>query len=400
MIVDPMRVIIAATIICLASGDLRAAIQLPLQGWFRAGKCMPVFIDSSDASATLSSDGIVPTHVASGHDGVVPVLVLSTAARELDQHPLRALAPNQRLVGMTIDAPDLLTQLFAAETVVPIRLDPARPLSGPMLAWEALDAVILEAPPRPAQLPELLSLGVAIVVRSDSRPNEQWPWEQLGNAWVLRPNLAGPIGSTGGESAYLAALGWRPTMSASLRRQIVLAGAICALLIMATLLVRTRRAIVLTLMVALLCCVAIEWWRRAQPATRSAQAQVMIARGPMTQVDAWQYVVAARETVERTTSRPIIIDPGHASRCELKLGREADGGLKWQFKLAPGNRMVLLNRRMRVGTETPVIPDAKVSPLYELARQSYLAPGEEIQGAIPAPVTSDEGWLGILISSP
>jgi hypothetical protein len=36
--------------------------------------------------------------------------------------------------------------------------------------------------------------------------------------------------------------------------------------------------------------------------------------------------------------------------------------------------------------------------LYDLARQLYLRSGDRIVGAVPAPVTPDERWMGILIN--
>jgi hypothetical protein len=374
------------------------AVRLPLDGYFRPGQCMPVLIEANHTGLTIRADGIVPTEVAAGRNGIVPVLVPGSSAGTIEGTALRPLGPNERLVGFTAEPFELARELFPGATIIPVRLDPSRPLPGPALAWEALDAVILDSAPDPAQLPDLLATGIDIAVRSDAAPDARWPWQRFGDAWVLRVESSGPDGVIAGPPAYLPAMSWQSGTPAALRRRIVLAGAVVALLVLSTLLIRSRAGIALTLLAAVLGCAAIEYWRRAQPEFRRADGNIIVARGALAVVDQWTYLSAVTDTRERSTSRPVLFDPAQAQRIQLALACEADGSMRWHCALPRGNRLALLARRVRVVVETAVLPDPAQSPLYDLARQLYLRSGDRIVGAVPAPVAPDERWMGILIN--
>src|SRR5437867_3467375 len=72
--------------------------------------------------------------------------------------------------------------LFPGKVIVPVALDLGRPLLMPAAAYEALDAVLLDAPSAArvteSQLSVLLAGGVAVAVRSDEKPAGGWPWHR------------------------------------------------------------------------------------------------------------------------------------------------------------------------------------------------------------------------------
>src|SRR5947199_6526108 len=109
---------------------------------------MPVRVSARDAgsSVEIGGEGVVPVRLMlrdGRFDGVVPLLVMDEP-RGIGDRPMRQVGSEQRLVGFTtIDIP-LAQEMFPGETIVPIQLSAADPLNGAAVAWETLDAVVLD----------------------------------------------------------------------------------------------------------------------------------------------------------------------------------------------------------------------------------------------------------------
>src|SRR5690349_10765325 len=95
------------------------AIQFPLDGYFRPGRCMPVVVPANSGPWTFHGDGMVPTVVPAGYGGVIPVLILQAPADSAPQQTsFRSLAPNERLVGIVGSDQTGIDSLFPGERPV------------------------------------------------------------------------------------------------------------------------------------------------------------------------------------------------------------------------------------------------------------------------------------------
>jgi len=230
------------------AGRAPAANAYLLDGYFHPGRCMPVRVSPGNGETLLSGDGMIPTIVPIAYGGVVPVLVLEAPVDSSGQTGLRVLSPNDRLIAIVGSSEAAAAvDLFPNEKPpIVVRVDPSVALTGPSLAWETLDAVVLDRPPEPEKVEKLLAMGVVIAMRTQDVPDHQWPWRREGELWVVRPQLVGPGGAIGGEAVHLPTVGWDVRLPSATKRQIVLAAALVSLLLISALLVRHgRRSIVL-----------------------------------------------------------------------------------------------------------------------------------------------------------
>ena len=91
--------------------------------------------------------------------------------------PLHALAADDRLVGCATRDEALVNDLFPGRHVITIDLDPTNPLPGPSIAWDALDAVVVDSID-PKRIGPLLATGMVIAVRTEAMPDQTWPWRR------------------------------------------------------------------------------------------------------------------------------------------------------------------------------------------------------------------------------
>src|SRR5262245_45389130 len=219
------------------------SISLPLQGFYRPGQYMPVRVSVEHGPSTaeclqIEADAAIATRlpIVNGRaSAVVPVFPFDTlhrlrwslrdangselAGAEVDG-ALRRLGPEQRLVGSSSGDIDLARELFKDASIVPIRLDPLDPMPGPAASWQSLDVALLDSLPAQNKLEALLSGGVIIATRSASRPDNRWPWRQVGSLWVLDPALAGPRMGAADPVIFSPVQGWEGEWPLAVRRQI------------------------------------------------------------------------------------------------------------------------------------------------------------------------------------
>jgi type II secretory pathway pseudopilin PulG len=386
--------------VCAIASVAGAAIRLPLEGYYRAGRFMPVMIESGDAITELLADGALTTEVAKGRTATVPLLMLGVSVPSVQNVPLHVLGANDRLVGFTGNESGVAAQLFPGQICIPVRIDPTVLLSGPTIAWESLDAIVLENPIESKRTSELLAAGITIAIRLAAPPDSTWPWQRVGEYWVLRHEPAGPLGSIEGEAVYVPLQAWQPGQAAHLRRQVVLVAIAMSLAMISTLLIRRpRQSLIAMIIVALLCAAVVEVWRRQQPSVRSAEGSVVVAQNGLLQTDQWQFEVASASgsgIQSVAADRPVLVDELQADRLHLRARCDTQGNLSWQFELPSGSALALLSRRLdRAEPMEATTSTSRRSPLNDLARRVYLRSGLRIVGEI----SEDEAdrWPGVLL---
>lgn len=360
---------------------------------------MPVRIAQGPAFIKLEGDGSVTTEVTSGRWGVVPMLVLSNTPGPMRagglEFPLRVLAPSERLVGVVGNDDRIASQLFPGQTVIKIRLDPTDPMPGSALAWEVLDAVVLEAPLDNRRLLEFVAGGTIIAVRSNQAPDPSWPWRKLGDHWVLDVPIRGPIGSIAGETAYLPAEGWRPGHEYTMRLQLILAAMAVLLLIMGSLLM--QRWLPAMVVVTIICIGGIEFWRHEAEDMRQRGGPIVAVAERLQQRDRWRYSMAPRGGSSQSTSyRPILIEAQHAASMGLVIYCRSDGANVWIYYHQPWEVIAAVDRSVSPISTVPQTTTKVESPLRELARKSYLDQGMQILGEIPA---ERNAWAGVVVGT-
>jgi hypothetical protein len=233
----------------------------------------------------------------------------------------------------------------------------------------------------------LQSSGVAVAVASDDKPDSSWPFQRMGEYWVVRHELAGPKGAIS-EGAYLPTQTWRPTASAQFRRQIVLAGVLVSLMTLGTLLIRPARGqIIAMLAIVIVSCVLIDFWRRRQLATYHISGEVIVSSAELLQSDHWEYLAARSETTPtfEVSSPPMLYGVEQAERTGLRMKCGDNFAITWTMSLPANSRMALLDRRVMRQAAPKNFPPAGRSPLGDMARQLYLRPGLEIRGEQTSP---------------
>jgi hypothetical protein len=374
-----------------------AQARLPLQGYYHPGRCMAVMVQMHDQPIDLLGEGIVPTHVEAGRAGIVPLLTLRTDASLNSASALHSLGFEERLVGTTISDHDIAAEIFPGKKIIVVDLQAPIALSGPAMAWGSLDALVLGEKIDPNRVGDLLSAGVCIAVLGNDPPDARWPWRRLGMFWILRGESAGPSTAIGGDAAYAPMQSWRATQSPTLRWRIVIVGIVVCLLMMSPLLLSGRWIIVAMLAMALIGAAAIESWRRSQPTLRSESGEIIVDGGDgVRQSDAWRYFLSTHGGSAQFTGAalPIVLDANHAARIHLQLQCDADGTDVWKFDLPAAGQLAFVRRRMSLGKIPANLERTNRSPLYELARQSYLDSSTRILGEIAA---TEDSWPTVVV---
>jgi hypothetical protein len=343
------------------------------------------------------------------------MLMLDDRADHLNGSALRALSSDQALVASTSDAMDvtpLAGVVLPGRSIVAIRLDPARLLDGMPVAWESLDLLLLDAaamqriddPHRSA----LLSAGTVLAAVGAAAPDANWPWQSVAgaaNVWVLRHDCAGPINCNCGESGYAPTLDWAPGWPLRLRWEI--GAAACGLAILAVLAatkVRPRWALPAVAALCVASTAGVAAWRNAMPRVSDAGGDVLVVNPAeqLAQRDAWLYQRGRRDgpcTVPWTSStHPMLTDSAQAAAHALRLMVAPDGRLQFVYRATPGTTLAFMRRvttplAARVRTSAP--RSLGHSPMAELARAAYLAPGVRAVGESAGP---PQRWPSVVLS--
>jgi len=386
------------TLLCEPAG----ALSLPLQGYYRPERYMPVVIIGGDAAVEFTIGTDLPTMLIPPPRAPVtaPVLMPSGAERQLAWRagdaarpsiPLQPLRDDQRLIGVTSPAgASAAAGAFADGEAVVVRLDPVRPLPGPAIAWDALDAIVLDSWPGgidPAAVPQLLAMGVTIAVMSAEAPDEQWPWQPQGELFVLRPRLAGPTGAAFDERVYLPTQGWVATHEPAMRQLVLWAGVLLALLAAATSLWRSRLNLAAMALLVIVAVLLIELYRRGTSPAAERTALISVPADPLMQRDAWTWRKMLRRGQLRLDaaelSYPIFASPSHLRVAAPVLRCDGDGTPReFVVTLDRDASVALLRRAVTRSRDDEVATREDVSPLVvEMARRVYGREGLSVRGA-------------------
>jgi hypothetical protein len=390
---------------------LRADItlDLPLEGYYRPGRYLPVRYSASSAAAlTISGPGVLPTRIdlSSGPArGIAPVLPLESALRQLhaqvDGQPpspiattLRALSPDQALIGFTGPDPSALGQLFPDKTLIPIRLTPADLLAASPVAWETLDALVLDAATavqlKQETLAALAASGVILAAQADAAPDSQWPWRQVGPYWILHYQPAGPMISTAYPILFDPVQGWQADWPVAFRHRVLLYALIFSILMLGLVVIRPRFTPVLAVLLSAATVVSLALWWRGRAAVLQREGDIVILSNRLRQTDTWTYIASATPASASlpcsAAMRPLFEQPADRQTTGLLLRCASDGQpLSFTWRCVPGVKLAFLSRSITPWTAGPgALEPAEGNPLALLARRVYLAPGSRILGQFPA----------------
>jgi len=286
------------------------SLGLPLLGYYRAGRYMAVELplsgDAPGAAQTLQTDDplAVPTRVdlaffSQTRQRLTVVLMVSDHATHLNQIPLHALLPDQRLVGLLASAVDAaaVQPVFPAMAIIPLRIDPGLLQPDIAPALESLDALVMGDWPKDVARQQALQVlherGVTLVVSTSAKVvPDNLPWQQQGPLWVCRPARSLP--SIICPAAYEPALGWNPGRPSRFRLRVVIIGIIGTLLLGLISLIGRRRMPAMVVLLTTALAIGVSCWNRAQPVTTWASGMVSLDETAATSTqDAWHYCTVA-----------------------------------------------------------------------------------------------------------
>jgi hypothetical protein len=431
----PWLIVLAAALPCAAE----VRVSLPLEGYYRAGRYMPVRVVRSGEPTgevmTLSADGAVPTMVqltSVPTDAIVPLLVVTEPLGPITwslqggrkgtvETKLTALGLDDRLVGYAGGDASAAAPLFPGKTVIPVPLDLTQPLRGPLVAWETLDAAVIDALPKnypsnflpagsgTAEYPAecLAAGGSAIVLRSPALPmSDSLPWHRTGDAWVLFHDPLGPRGVIAPE-AYEPTYGWHPGRPPAVRRQVVLIAVLFTVLVVAATLWRSRFAVAAVAALCAAACGALAYRASHQSPVTAARGVILVRHGDALQSDEWEFYKSMAATTAEyrpaPMARPVFASAQHYQRAGLRLWCDPDGQpILFTFPLTPQTAMAFLTRSAVAASDEHYDPTARGSPLWPLVREGYLRAGVhaagEVNGARPDGSTvQQEVWRGIVV---
>jgi hypothetical protein len=371
------RILLCILMLLPAQAMAAVEVSLPLGGYWRPGRYMPVRVMAREEGTAIEigGEGVVPVRLMlrdGRFDGVVPVLVMGEP-RGIGDRPMRLVGPEQRVVGFTtIDIP-FAQELFPGQTIVPIQLAAADPLNGAAVAWESLDAVVLDNMVSNVTEQKLRELGTCGVIVA-WRPGE-----------INRPNIVGPRAAAEDLAAFAPVQGWAADWPVAFRRGVMLCAVAFSIIALGVGLMRIRYSAV----VLVLLCVAATgglwmWWKN-RPAVLIKCGAIVVRDGALAQRDLWVYQATASGSESRMPWNDVM-----RPYFETKLDRIAmrpvlvcgEEGLprEFQFRLVAGQKIGFLMRTFVPTPQGGLREVAASSALGRLATRMYMREGVKIVG--------------------
>jgi hypothetical protein len=400
-----VSILIALTAFC---ASLQAAVSLPLEGYCKPGRYFPILVDGPDTAASIdfAADGCVSSSTSPSATGQIVVPMLVTGNPRLlhwpgGSIPLRSLREDERLIAGVTDQLDTAEAVFPGKRLLPIHLDSAQFLPGPPAAWETLDGIVLDAAfmsrLTDSQRSALLSGGVKLICPGDSPPDTRWPWRKVDAAWVLAWPPAGPIGQVIDPNAYAPTFAWTPGLSTALRAQVIGAGVLLMLLILALMLRPNRITFTASVALCVVSTAAIIGWRNSLGSVDRAGGDIVISSSGLLQRDAYVYHRAtetASQTVQWTGwTHPLLASPSSLRDLDLRLLVSSDNGLSFSCRAIAGRTMAFVRREVQPGL-LPALSPGIDSPMIEAVKAAYLVPGDRIVGTISG---GQQRWNTVVI---
>jgi hypothetical protein len=395
-----------ALCVLYATNVSASALSLPLQGYFHPGRAMPVRWDNSQA-VRLSASGAITTYLDAIDQprGLFPWIVIGPNVGNVSDRtlpPLHPLEDSDCIVADAVSNDSDARSLFPNRRMIAVHLD-ADELTGPAMAWETLDAILL-TPAELEQIPQSMSRqflaeGVELVVLSDRQPDAPLPWIRSGRWWIASAPLGLPPIVC--ADAYAPTYGWAAGRSQAFRRRTFLFGAIYCLLVCGVGLWRSRRMPAGIVAVSIVAAAGFASDNRRQSPIFQRSGIVRLI-GPATLEDDWLFQVSHRDThftlpLENSV-HPIFYDESQAESLSLTLDCDSRGQpTAITGRLSADEPLALMRRRMPAQPADFTAPMQPVtSPLHLLATES-IYPGFNVEGQFNAP--ADNTWPTVLLKS-
>ena len=350
-------------------------LTLPLNGYWRAGKYMPLRVSVRDAGSTIDigGDGVIAVRLPlrdGRFEGIVPMLTMSEPRGVVDR-PMRQLSPDQRLVGFTTIDLQLARQLFPGDTIVPIQLNAADPLPGPAIAWETLDAVVLEnsnSNISDLKLQQLTDCGVAVVRGGQ----------------ISKRSIAGPRFAAEDLAAFAPVQGWAADWPVAFRRAIFLCAVGFSIIVLGVGLMRFKHSALILILVCAAATAGLWMWWHSRPTVLTQCGSILVRDGANSQRDLWIFQATASGSQSRMpfseTTRPYFESKLDREAMKVILSCDETGAPReFAFNLLPGQKIGFLMRSF-IPTPPSTLQQPKDSPLERLAKRMYLHQGLKVIG--------------------
>lgn len=375
-------------------------LTLPLNGYWRTGKYMPVRVSGKDAgpSIDIGGEGVIAVRLPlrDGRlDGVVPLLTMSEPRGVIDR-PMRQLSPDQRLVGFTTIDLQFAQQLFPGDTIVPIQLSAADPLPGPAIAWETLDAVVFDnnvSNVSQQKLEQLSACGVVIATRPGP---------------ISKRSIAGPGFAAEDLAAFAPVQGWAADWPVAFRRAIFLCAIAFSIIALGVGMMRFKYSALILLVFCATATAGLWMWWRNRPAVLTQCGSILVRDGATAQHDLWVFQATASGSRSRMPfsdiTRPYF--ESKLDRVAMKpvlICDETGAPREFEFHLLPGQKIGFLIRSF-IPTPASALQQPNNSPLERLAKRMYLHQGLQIAGESDSLLRLDlpkygEQWPTLVIES-
>lgn len=380
------------------AGARGAVSSLPLEGYYRPGRYMPVRVEGDGPGVEVGGRGVVPTVVHGGAGPVVvPVLMVGHFISSLERRPLHRLRSDQRLIGTVLGDASSHPAWFEDQDRIVLPIEAGMLLGSSAVAWGTLDGLILDRATYERlgdqRIGLLLGAGTALAVRSARRPDSHWPWQaDAAGYWQLQ-SVAGSLPSGQiNEAAYRPTFNWAGDWPGDFLWQVGILAAGWAVLVLLTGLAPGRRRLVIIGTAAFLAMAGIRTWRRTAP---YLQLNGMIVRedGPLSIQDHWFYQTTpqARSAAFafQDLTWPVFASMDQMNSCHIRLLCDATGHpVGFVYHLPAKARLAFVGRRIESTTPRNLAEPSTATPLEAMARRLYTGQGVQVVGQISGAKTT------------
>jgi hypothetical protein len=351
-------------------------VTLPLNGYWRPGKYTPVRVAAREAgpSVEINGEGFIPVRLPlrdGRFDGVIPLLIMSEP-QGITGPPMRQLNPEQRIIGFTTIDIQVAKELFPGDTIIPIQLPPADPFPGPAIAWETLDAVVLDntiSNVTEEKLRELAACGVAIAWR----PGE-----------ISKRTIIGPRFASDDLAPFAPVQGWAADWPPAFRRGILLGAIAFSIIALGVGLMRFRYSAIILILLCASATAGFWFFWKSRPTILTQCGSIIVRDGALAQHDLWIFQATASGSTSRmpfsNAMRPYFESKfDRIAMKPLLLCDESGAPQQFEYHLLAGQKIGFLMRSF-IPTPEATLREPRNSPLERLAKRMYLRDGLTIAG--------------------
>jgi hypothetical protein len=361
-------------------------ISLPLNGYYRLGRYMPVQFQGDSSELRWTADGAITTQIHGATGGIAPFLIVQSPVGNAPfAQPLHELGADEKLVGVVgeIKSPE---HLFPDAKVIPIPLT-TYPLPGPTAAWQSLDALVLTWQDMAGLSMEtkaaFLAGGTTLAAAGPTAPDTQWAWHQEKEFWVLRAPAA--ISAAASDDAYQPLTGWTPGQSGTFRRDVVVLAAVFTILMIAAAKMKSIWTAAAAVILAGMSVIFLPVWERLQTPMATGVGTVQMD-GPTVSFDTWvfQHALKDNDAMQPFAGLAFPILPAHGGPDGMTLICDGVGHpMEFHYRLAAERAAAFVYKAVSPSQSPQALSTPATSPLRLLLPSLYA--GFTLQGEAPAP---------------